>query len=107
MSTDVAVAIAPELDATNVVQKKKKNARPSAKRSSTGSKRPPARPYRKISKETLDSRMAKLTTRVQKAKRQHDAAQALLAKYSQESYYREKDQMQQQAEEPADQEKAT
>lgn len=51
--------------------------------------------------------MAKLTTRVQKAKRQHDAAQALLAKYSQESYYREKDQMQQQAEEPADQEKAT
>lgn len=82
-TTDIAVAIAPE-----VAIPKKKN------RTASGSKRPPSRPYKKISKEVLETRIAKLTTRVQKTKRQHDSAQALLAKYAQESFYREKEVLQ-------------
>lgn len=80
--TDIAYAIAPEVSAP---EKKKKA------RSSSHNKRPPARPYKKIERSVLDARIAKLTTRVQKSKRQHETAQGLLAKYTQEAYYREKE----------------
>jgi len=86
MPADIAVAIAPEVVPTG--EKKKKT------RSAPGTKRPPARPYKKISKDVLETRIAKLTARVQKTKRQHESAQTLLTKYAQESFYREKDVLQ-------------
>jgi len=82
MTSDVALAIAPEVATAD---KKKKH------RSSGNSKRPPARPYKKIEMSVLDARIAKLTTRVQKSKRQHECAQNLLSKYTQEMYFREKE----------------
>lgn len=70
---------------------KRKRGVPGKKRRVPGSKRPPARPHRKVPQETLLSRIAKLTARVDRTRRQHDAAQILLTKYSKEKVYREED----------------
>lgn len=72
------------------VPAKKKKGGPGKKRV-PGSKRPPARPHRKVPEETLLSRIAKLTSRVERTRRQHDSAQILLTKYAREKVYRDED----------------
>jgi hypothetical protein len=81
MSAEIAVSLAPEME-------------PPAKRprsKSTGKGRPPPRPYRKITSEVLASRIQRLTVRIDKAKKQHEATRLLLTKYAHERFYRERD----------------
>ena len=75
----------------------KKRGAPGKKRV-PGSKRPPARPHRKVPEDTLLSRIAKLTARVERTRRQHDAAQILLTKYAREKGYRDEDAIAKEAE---------
>jgi hypothetical protein len=86
MMNDVAVAIGTAIDPP--VQPKSRNSRllPGTLR-----KKGAPRPYRKIAPEVLVERIAKLTTRLQRAKKQHETARLLLTKYSHESFYREKE----------------
>ena len=50
-----------------------------------------SRPYRTLPAEVLAVRTSKLTTRLEKAKRQHEATRLLLTKYAHESFYRDKE----------------
>lgn len=80
MSAEIAVSLAPEME-------------PPAKR--PGASRPARaarpRPYRKITSEVLASRIQRLTVRIDKAKKQHEATRLLLTKYAHERFYRERD----------------
>lgn len=49
------------------------------------------RPYRSLPAEVLASRTARLTTRLEKAKKQHESTRLLLTKYAHESFYRDKE----------------
>lgn len=84
--TDVAVAIGTEIDPP--VQPKSRNSRllPGTLR-----KKCLPRPYRKITPEVLAERITKLTTRLQKAKKQHETSRVLLTKYSHERFYRDRE----------------
>jgi hypothetical protein len=49
------------------------------------------RPYRSLQADVLANRIAKLTTRLEKAKKQHEATRHLLTKYAHERFYRDKE----------------
>ena len=51
-------------------------------------KRGPARPYRKLEQEVLDSRITKLTKRLDRAKGQMEEAETFLKKYEREKGFR-------------------
>jgi len=78
---DIAVDIAPEVIPRSRAPRKAPTA------NKTG--RSPARPYKKLPQDTLVARITKLTTRVERAKRQHATAQELLLKYAREKAFRE------------------
>lgn len=61
-----------------------------------------SRPYRSLPADVLAVRTAKLTTRLEKAKKQHESTRLLLTKYAHESFYRDKEALEaaQQAEPP-------
>jgi ribosomal protein S15P/S13E len=93
--SEVAVAIVPEIQPPPAGRK------PSKKRAASGQPpRPPARPYRKIDAEVLASRIARLTTRIEKTKRQHESTRVLLTKYAHEKFYREKEAIEEQNQPP-------
>lgn len=54
-------------------------------------KRGPPRPYRRVPDETLNTRLTKLTTRLDRARKQHEETRALLIKYTHERAYRTKE----------------
>lgn len=86
--SEITVAIASEINPPPEPKKSKK-ARPSS-----GKKRGPARPYRKITDDILAQRIKRLSERLERSKKQHDSARALLTKYSHERLYRDKDAIQ-------------
>jgi len=49
------------------------------------------RPYRSLQADVLAVRITKLTTRLEKAKKQHETTRQLLTKYAHESFYRDKE----------------
>lgn len=51
-------------------------------------KRGPPRPYRRLEVEVLDTRISKLTARLDRAKKQHEEARTLLIRYTHERFYR-------------------
>lgn len=84
--SELIAAIASEIDPPAPPKQSKRSKRnPSAK------KRGPARPYKKIPDETLSARIKRLTERMERAKKQHETARALVTKYSHERLYRDKD----------------
>jgi hypothetical protein len=68
-------------------------AEPSIKQSAKdrSKKRGPARPYRKLNEEVLSARILRLTTRIERVKRQHESTRILLTKYAHERFYRDKE----------------
>lgn len=58
-------------------------------------KRGPPRPYRRIPVETLNTRIAKLTARIDRARKQHEETRTLLIKYVHERAYRTKEALEQ------------
>lgn len=54
-------------------------------------RRGPPRPYRRLAEDTLKARVQKLTTRMERAKTQHESARGLLMKYVHEQTYRLRD----------------
>jgi hypothetical protein len=57
-------------------------------------KRGPARPYKKLNEEVLSARILRLTTRIERVKRQHETTRILLTKYAHERFYRDKEALQ-------------
>ena len=60
-------------------------------RGKSGKPRAPPRPYKKITSEVLASRIQRLTLRIDKAKKQHEATRLLLTKYAHERFFRERE----------------
>ncbi len=87
--SEIAVAMTTAIEPP--VQKPRKT---KPKAGSTRPQRGPARPYRSLPEDVLAARTAKLTTRLEKAKKQHDSSRVLLTKYAHERFYREKDAIQ-------------
>jgi ribosomal protein S15P/S13E len=88
--TEIAVAMTTEIEPPPEGKKprkprKKTNGQPV--RTRTGI----PRPYRTLQADVLTVRISKLTTRLEKAKKQHETTRQLLTKYAHESYYREKE----------------
>jgi hypothetical protein len=85
--TDLAIDVSAELDPPpepkSREKKWRKHPRPGAQ-----TKRGPPRPYRRISEETLNTRIKKLTDRMEKNRKQHEDARVILTKYSHERTYR-------------------
>jgi hypothetical protein len=95
---DVAVAMGAEIDPPVPTASKSRKARaPSTP--GVPRKKGASRPYRKISAEVLAERITKLTTRLQKAKKQHESTRVLLTKYSHERFYRDREAIESAAEE--------
>ena len=92
--SEIAVAMAPELEPP-AKRPRKTKLKPGA------TPRAPARPYRALPDEVLTSRTARLTARLEKAKKQHETTRLLLTKYAHERFYREKDAIQLATVEPA------
>ena len=88
MTTDIAVAMATAIDPP--AQAKSKNKR----RPDTVIRRGPPRPYKKIAGDLLQSRIKRLTDRLERVKKQHDTARQQLTKYAHEQFYREQDEIQ-------------
>ena len=84
--SELSAAIATEIDPPSEPKPSKRS-----KRNPNAKKRGPARPYRKISDETLTGRIKRLTDRIERAKKQHESARSLITKYSHERLYRDKD----------------
>ena len=57
-------------------------------RTGAQTKRGPPRPYRRLAPEILDTRITKLTARLDRAKKQHEEARTLLVRYTHERFYR-------------------
>ena len=70
-----------------------KQKKPRAKKSPGASKtkRGPARPYRKLGTEVLNTRIQKLSKRIEKSRSQLTDAETFLAKYTREQEFRDKD----------------
>jgi hypothetical protein len=87
MITDIELATAALPPAPEPKKRDKKwrhpHPRPGAQK-----KRGPARPYKRIEAEVLDVRIGKMTTRIERLKRQHENVRKLLTKYSHEKTYR-------------------
>lgn len=87
MSSDLAVEVSAELEPPPEPKRRdkkwRKHPRPGAQ-----TKRGPPRPYRRISEETLNLRIKKLTDRMEKVRKQHEDARLILTKYSHEKTYR-------------------
>lgn len=90
--SEIAVAMTTALEPPIQKLRKTKSPRP---------QRGPARPYRSLTEEVLASRTSKLTTRLEKAKKQHETTRVILTKYAHERFYRERDAIQNAAAEPA------
>lgn len=60
-------------------------------RNKSGKPRAPPRPYKKITSEVLASRIQRLSLRIEKAKKQHEATRFLLTKYAHERFFRERE----------------
>jgi hypothetical protein len=86
---EIAVAMATEIEPP--VQPKSRN---KAFPPGTLRKKGAPRPYRRVSEEVLATRIEKLTERLERAKKQHEAARLMLTKYAHERFYREKDAIQ-------------
>ncbi len=84
--SEIAVAMTTAIEPP--VQKPRKT---KPKPGSTRVPRGPARPYRSLPEEALSARTAKLTVRLEKAKKQHETTRVILTKYAHERFYREKD----------------
>jgi hypothetical protein len=87
---DMAIAITAEIDPPQ-----RKARRNSGKgRPEEQKQRKPARPHRKLPKETLDLRITKLTKRLERFKSQHETTRITLTRYAHERFYREKEAIQ-------------
>lgn len=86
--TTAELAAATELPPPPEPKRKDKKWRPPHPRKGALTKRSPPRPHRRLADDLLRARIQKLTTRMERAKAQHDAARALLTKYSHEQTYR-------------------
>jgi hypothetical protein len=64
---------------------------PKPKKTTPGKKRGPARPYKRLSQDTLDSRITKLQKRMDRAQTQAAETEGFLVKYKREQAFREKD----------------
>ena len=84
--SELSAAIASEIDPPAAPKLSKRS-----KRDPNAKKRGPARPYKKITDETLATRIKRLTDRMERAKKQHESARNLVTKYSHERLYRDKD----------------
>lgn len=96
--TDIAVAMATAIEPPQPPMSKGKK-----RKAPTVLRRGPARPYRKLSPELLESRTKRLSERLERVKRQHESTRLQLTKYAHEQFYRERDAIQnaRQEEEPA------
>jgi hypothetical protein len=75
-----------------VVEKKHKKKAPRktiGKKSKSERKRGPARPYRKLPQETLESRIKKLQKRIERTSAQAEEGRTFLSKYTREQAFRE------------------
>jgi len=70
-----------------VTQKQTKKVAPKAPKK----KRGPARPYRRLTQEVLDSRISKLEKRKTRAKHQLTETEGFLEKYKKETVYRQEE----------------
>lgn len=86
--TDIAVAMATAIEPPEPPKSK-------AKRKPTHPlRRGPARPYRKLAQDLLQTRIKRLTERLERVKRQHESTRLQLTKYAHEQFYRERDAIQ-------------
>jgi hypothetical protein len=86
MSAEHAVAMVTAIDPPQPPKSRNK-----ALPAGTLRKKGAPRPYRKVVEDVLASRIAKLSERLEKAKKQHESARVLLTKYAHERFYRERD----------------
>jgi len=97
--SEIAVAITTEIEPPAEGKKsrrpRKRNAnRPLKKKNGVH------RPYRSLPADVLSIRVAKLTTRLEKVKKQHETTRLLLTKYAHESFYRDKEALESAQEQP-------
>jgi hypothetical protein len=94
--TDMVVAMATAIEPPAPVKSRNKR-KPAAIL-----RRGPPRPYKKLAAELLETRIKRLTDRLERVKRQHESARLQLTKYAHEQFYRERDAIQNaRQEEPA------
>jgi hypothetical protein len=90
--TEIAVAINTEIDPPKQKQTKgKRNPKSGAVEKKL---RNPPRPHRRLEDDVLAQRIAKLTERLNRTRKQHENTRLLLTKYAHERYFREKDALQ-------------
>jgi hypothetical protein len=88
--SEIAVAMTTEIEPPpegKKPRKPRKNSNGQPVRTRTGI----SRPYKTLQADVLAVRISKLTTRLEKAKKQHETTRKLLTKYAHESFYRDKE----------------
>ncbi len=98
-AADLAALSSTELPPPQEPKRKDKKWRPHPRKGAL-TRRGPPRPYRRVPEEVLHTRIQKLTTRMERAKGQHESARALLTKYSHEKTYRLREALAAQEEQP-------
>jgi hypothetical protein len=82
--SEITAAIATEINPPVAPTKTKRPRQPPSGRS-----RGPPRPYRRIAEEVLAARIVRLTTRIERVKKQHESTRILLTKYAHERFFRD------------------
>ena len=86
--TDIAVALATAIEPPAPKRSKGK------RKPATALRRGPARPYKKLAQELLQTRIKRLSERLDRVRRQHESTRLQLTKYAHEEFYRERDAIQ-------------
>ena len=97
MITDIELASATLPPAPEPKKRDKKWRHPHPRPGALKKKGPP-RPYKRVEGEVLDSRIEKMTKRIERLKQQHENVRKLLTKYSHEKTYRLRDALSEQPE---------
>jgi hypothetical protein len=89
--SEITVAMTTEIEPPPEGKKSRKPRKKTTAGPSTRARNGAPRPYRSLQADVLAGRITKLTTRLEKAKKQHETTRQLLTKYAHESFYRDKE----------------